>query len=223
MPESFRNDTPPTVQSTPPWPAQSAQSAQSAQPTPEEPSGLPLLPPGYFYPGPEPAGPAVPPAVYYGSPPQGPPFAPVGYFPVLPVPKPRSRTGGWLLVAASAAIAIGTLLPWASISIFGATLTVSGTSTGDGQLFFGVAVVSAIFGLLVATDRAGTPGKWPAVITLVAGLLVGIGGLYDLTNLSRRIAGSAGVAQIGPGIYISAFAGIAVLVLSIVVLAQRRA
>ena len=138
-------------------------------------------PPAYMYPPPS----SLPP--YGAYPPQQPPppYPPTGYYAPYPTAAKPSPVPGWLLFAASLAAGIGTLLPWANVSIFGSTVSLNGSSTGDGKLYLGAAVVCAIFAALIA---AGQLYKLFAIITLLGGALIAFGGSYDR---SRRASSRA--------------------------------
>jgi len=167
---------------------------QPPQWQPPPPEGQPVYPPTY--------------------PPYGPP--PVYVYP--PAPIHRSMTDAWCLVAATAGAAVGVFLPWATITLFGAQVSLNGSSSGDGQVYLVAAVVCAVFALLIAT---GNGNKKLAIITLIGGSLIGLGGLYDQSNISHIANGSAGIVQVGFGLYLTLACGFGMLVLSIVVLCSK--
>lgn len=166
--------------------------------------------------------PAPPPPQYlpqYYLPPGQPPTygPPPGY--VYPSPaEPTSLTDAWCLVVATAGAAVGVFLPWATVTIFGAQISLAGSSTGDGQLYLGIAAVCALFALLIAT---GNGNKKLAIITLIGGAVIGFGGLYDQGNINNIADSSAGSIQVGFGLWLTLACGIGMFVLSIVVLRHK--
>lgn len=181
------------------------------------PPGWPTPPEGWEpAPGwsPDPAWPPAPPdwtwwieipapdaaAPAFGSP------APWAYAPFgTPNSLPRAL---WVALAAAIAVAIGTLLPWASVLIF----SVNGTQTGDGRLVLGGAVIAGIF--FGITWRASGPSR----LYLIGGAF-GLGSfgvsIYDIVRILTADQGTFFGARVGAspgsGLWIDVIAG-AVLV-----------
>lgn len=152
------------------------------------------------------------------QPPYPPQYAPAGY-----PPGPAKRTGftdAWCLVIATAGAAVGVFLPWATVTIFAAQISLMGSSTGDGQLYLGVAAVSGLFALLIATDNGG---KKLAIVTLIGGAVIGAGGLYDYGTISNLASQNAASVQPGYGLLLTVGGGIGMFVISIVVLRHKTA
>lgn len=106
-----------------------------------------------------------------------------------------------ILFVGAALLVIGSLLPWASVTIFTGTISVNGID-GDGKLTIAVGVVVGL-GAFLAREN---PGKRVSVASSVFGVIAGIIGLIDIVNLSEGIAQLSGNpfgrADVGIGLYV---------------------
>lgn len=117
--------------------------------------------------------------------------------PQMPAPTPAARAWtpqraaprfdpapGWVLVGGAAAIAVGSLLPWASVTgPFVGTVQVNGTN-GDGVITLVLGVVVALLGfplVKAATSRARV------IAALVIALIAGVVCLADIVNIERLV------------------------------------
>jgi hypothetical protein len=120
-----------------------------------------------------------------------------------PVESPRFSLPRTLWVALGAAIlaAVGTLLPWASIFI----VTISGTSTGDGQTVLVLAILAAL-GVLGTSKW-----QWAYKVSFALGLgIVGIT-LYDAIDYktsSANVFGTKISPSLGGGLILALIAGV---------------
>lgn len=116
-----------------------------------------------------------------------------------------------LAIAGGIVAALGSILPWATLSTAFGTLSVSGTQ-GDGILTLAAGAVAAILGIW---RFGGSAPGWAAGLTLLAGLaIVGVG-VFDYINLSSRLAelsSDVALATHGIGLYITVGGGGAVLI-----------
>ena len=152
-------------------------------------------------------------------------FPPPVAHPAVPVPAaslPTSPQGLSLMarqligVAGFALLAIGSLLPWASIQTVFGNVGVAGTN-GDGKLTIGLALVGGL-GLLLASSRG-----W-RVVSLIAALAAAAVVAYDWANLSSKasaVSNEYATATVGVGLYVCLIGALAAVVGSILVLKHR--
>ena len=111
--------------------------------------------------------------------------------------------GGALLVA------VGSLLPWASLSSPFGTVSVPGTR-GDGQITL---VLSVLIGIAAFAwwRRSGLTRVIQAAVVLMAALVVVIG-WNDMSGMSEAVSETdVGLASVGAGLYLVVIGGLAAL------------
>ena len=132
------------------------------------------------------------------------------------------KTAKLLALVGTGLLALGSLLPWVSVTAFFGTINVAGT-VGDGKLTLGAAGIVALLLLTGAqlTTRLGS------VLSFLFALLGAAICVYDLANISNSVSSvsedSSGmaVAQIGIGLEI-ATAGAALAVVALAFQLKRR-
>lgn len=112
--------------------------------------------------------------------------------------------------ALAALVVIGAFLPWASVL----DLSVNGIDA-DGKLTLSLAIVGG--GALLA----GRGRKWGLVVMVIAAALVTLIAFVDLDDV-EGLADQVGIVETGFGLWLTTFAGLAWLVVSIVLLVKRR-
>lgn len=164
------------------YPPESRPDAAPPPPPPSAPTASSLPPPP-----PVAAAAAPPPA----APPSAPGWPPAPGPAGGPPPPPGATTGfstfQKLALAGAAVAAVGSLLPWASVSSVFGTISKSGMD-GDGVITLVLAVAA---GALVLTRKA--PG---VVIALMA--LIGVVAVIDIADVSR-LADDTGFAEVSVG------------------------
>lgn len=113
------------------------------------------------------------------------------------------RLAGWVSLGGAAVVALGSVLPWASVMLVG---PIYGTE-GDGVITLGVAVLVAVLALLAGLGRGRT---WMFAVTLFLGLLATAIAAYDLSNISSLVSGES-MASVGPGLPVIIVGGLAVM------------
>jgi hypothetical protein len=137
-----------------------------------------------------------------------------------PAAPPKSaNVVGVIAAASAAAMCLGSFLPWATVTagLFG-TISVNGMD-GDGKITLALGFVA---GVLLLVGALGN-NRVPVIIGTVAAGLGGAAAVYDLINVSDMVAGSSSdfvQAQVGVGLYLCAFGGVAAAVLGIVAATQ---
>lgn len=121
-----------------------------------------------------------------------------------------SRNLLWVVVAGVVLIALGSFLPWASVTVFGAEVTVDGMD-GDGPItLFGAFVVGA----LMLAAHLQRPSKAKVITSLVFAALVTLVAVVDIVDVQSRVAdveGDIGLdveASIGIGLWVVLLGGI---------------
>lgn len=135
------------------------------------------------------------------------------------LPPPASATSrvsnpvvGWVLLGAGVMLALGAFLPW--VTAFGGALSKNGLDGGsDGiitlVLGLGVAAIGFTIGM-----RHGL--LWAPITAAVLSALAGLTAVVDMNDVSGR----AGV-EVGSGLWVTAVAAFAALILAIVAMAVR--
>ena len=112
-------------------------------------------------------------------------------------------------------------MTWASLTApFVGTVNIAGTD-GDGKI---TGVGGAAVALLGWIEMNHGPKKWVPVLTLLPGLVIaGVGG-WDANEIETAIDDSGGLAlvRVGPGLWLTIVAGVAVVVASIAGIAKSR-
>lgn len=93
--------------------------------------------------------------------------------------------------------AIGSALPWASVSVMGYGATKNGLS-GDGVITIIASILALGFFVLGLVGKA----RWPFAVALILALITAFVGIYDAARLSEMIS-------IGIGLWMVMIAGIA--------------
>ena len=128
---------------------------------------------------------------------------------------------GWALLGAGVAAVAGSVLPWASVHLFGTSTTVNGTD-GDGKLTIVLALLVAAMGLLIGLRQGRL---WTAIVGLVAGVLTAFIALIDVVDISGVVGSDdrlpVDVISPGFGIWLVLVAGLAGLGLSIAAMVRR--
>lgn len=101
---------------------------------------------------------------------------------------PRTRTN--LLLGAAAVAALGSFLPWVTVTIFLGTVTANGMD-GDGKITLGIAAVLALV--------AWFARRWALIPALA---LTGIA-IYEVVNISSKLNDMKSQAQIATSLQIS--------------------
>jgi hypothetical protein len=111
---------------------------------------------------------------------------------------PVSSTGSMMIIGGSAAVVLGAFLPWATVSIFGTSVSKAGTS-GDGILTL---ILCSISGALGIALHRGSERRSAAIWSLVLVVLAAFIAAYDTVDVSR-IASRAGAVSVGFGLYLT--------------------
>lgn len=122
-----------------------------------------------------------------------------------------SRIAGWVIVGFASLVAIGALLPWASVGAF----NVSGTS-GDGVITLPLALLMAALGIVRGVGTKAT--FWQIgvpVVGILTGFLVTLIGVYDSVNISET-------ATVGGGLILTILGGLGLIGASIFGLIRRQ-
>jgi Protein of unknown function (DUF2510) len=134
----------------------------------------------------------------------------------------RNRAAAIVVIAGTAALAVGSVLPWATISspIFGNN-SVSGIR-GDGQITLLLAIVVGVLGTIVLVSERGH--KALLIVTLVISALAVVTcaiALNDASRVARRETGIPVNATVAYGLYVALAGGIGAAVGSIIGLRRR--
>jgi hypothetical protein len=113
-----------------------------------------------------------------------------------------------LILVGAVGLVVGSLMPWATLSVAFASLTVNGTE-GDGQITVIVGVLVAI----LALTRSGTAGT---IIIGIAGFVGAGTAIHDMVNLTSSFAAATRESSfihgsIGPGLWITLLGAVVVL------------
>jgi len=135
-----------------------------------------------------------------------------------PPPSPQSTAvpgpERWLVAAGVAAVVIGALLPWVTISaVFIGTVSVAGTE-GDGVLTLILGIVGAAVGF--QTVFLGRPmGKAIGITIAILALIIGGISGYDMVNIQSTIGdiSTDGIAKanIGIGLWVTGLGALTLL------------
>lgn len=183
--------------------------------------------PGYGQPPPPPGYQGQPgPTAYDGQPPQGAPYPgqpqPVEQWAQQQWPQPGGypqqgswqqptpdrgvaarKLAGWISLGGAGVLALGSVLPWASVAFIGSVYGLD----GDGAITLVVAVLVGVLALLAGLGK----GKvWMFGVTLFLGLIATAVGAYDLANISSLVSGES-MAELGPGLPIVVVGGLGVV------------
>ena len=111
---------------------------------------------------------------------------------------------GVLLIGAALLIA-GSYMTWISVDLGFTSFSSTGTETTEGKLTAIAGLVLVIVGLTLT--RSGAVGRWSSLVGLAAAGFGGIVLLLEYLDVRERIAeadGSAAVATVGMGIWVTA-------------------
>ncbi len=103
----------------------------------------------------------------------------------------------------SAALAIGSLLDWATVSSVFGELSVAGTK-GDGKLTLAAGLIALILFI--------QPTRQKAMVGAIISLLGALISIYDFANVSSHVAdvdSSIATADVGIGLYLCAIGSVA--------------
>ncbi|HEX6579144.1 MAG TPA: hypothetical protein VF082_12335 [Jiangellaceae bacterium] len=122
---------------------------------------------------------------------------------VQPTGGTENRIGPILSLVGGAALILGALMEWATVSTAVGTVSISSTEGGDGEviLFLGVVIV-----VLAGLDLA-RPGRfWWIGVAVAAGLAL-LNGVIDFFNVTENIQAEelegGGVVSVGAGLYVA--------------------
>ncbi|MEO7557367.1 MAG: hypothetical protein ABIV94_12270 [Acidimicrobiales bacterium] len=119
------------------------------------------------------------------------------------------RRATWLVLGGAIAVAVGALLPWATVDIGIASVSKAGTA-GDGVITLCLAVVAIIlggFGYQRGMSRKAS--MW----SIVLGALILAVGVYDTIDVNTRAADlKIGSASVGLGLWLTDIAAIVLVV-----------
>jgi hypothetical protein len=126
--------------------------------------------------------------------------------PVAPVKPAPNRVAGGMVLAGGAIAIVGCFLPWISASAFLVTVSKDGISSSDGQIIAGLAVLSALLGVLMLSRRVGLVVPIVLLVLAAVAMWAVILDYSDLNNRVTNLLNSSNstvtfVAEIGPGIY----------------------
>jgi hypothetical protein len=126
----------------------------------------------------------------------------------------------WLAAAGVALTLLGLVGPWVKVFSF-VSISVSGFDTEDGVLF---AVVAAFAGMVLAWYALRRRTKMPLVLAGILGLLITIGGGYELATIASNLdeGGELARISIGWGLYATILGGVAILLGSLLTFTQAR-
>lgn len=168
-------------------------------------------------PGPPPAVPSAAGAAAGG------PFAPPTTAPVVAAANVAGTSSarhpsGIVLLVSGIVVAIAALLPWATASSFGVSITKNGTE-GDGVLTLLLGIGIAVLGWMGGASR----GRALSIGALVGAALVALIAIYDTADIAR-VAGESGFVSVsvGIGLWITVLAGLVAVGFAIWQLATRR-
>lgn len=111
-----------------------------------------------------------------------------------------------IIIAVAALGAIATFLPWAVVSAFGISQSVSGTN-GDGWITFALFVAIAV--LVGIKFKGELDNGFKIAVTAIAAVAAVIG-FVEIGNINGN---SYGMGSVGIGVYLVILAGIAAAVL----------
>lgn len=123
---------------------------------------------------------------------------------------------GWLLLAASIVVVIGSVMPWATA--FGGAISEAGTS-GDGAITLVLGLILAASGLLVGL---GHGRRWIAVIDVLLAAGITATAAADLSNGLSASSGAHGLVSVGSGLWVTVVGGALTLLASCAVVATMR-
>lgn len=142
-----------------------------------------------------------------------------GTLPPPPPPPQRASNGApgppWRLIGLGGAggLALGSVLPWASVqSVFG-SITVNGTD-GDGVLTLACGII-AIIGFAVRKPLL-------ALIPSAIGLAIGLFDLIDINRNIGEVETDFARASIGYGLWLLVAGGVVAVVAAALLITQRR-
>jgi hypothetical protein len=130
---------------------------------------------------------------------------------------------GWALIAAGAAVVVGSFLPWVVVRApFVGQLTKSGMEGSDGPIFCVLGAAAAALGIMTLTRPLR---RWPGVVAVLLALAVGgfaIGEIADVQNRISSVDGTAVDANVGSGLGVIFGAAVVMLVAAVAALAKHR-
>lgn len=230
---------------SPPPPPQPPPYAGQPPPYPQPPAAQPPYPgaPAPYPEAPHPGAPYGQSASYgqapsYGPPappnpsapwPQGAPYPPAFPFPgSAGAPAPLSSTArllGWVIAALGALTFVFAFLPWATVgdlSVDG----IGGSDVGgakDGVITLPLGVVCVVAGLSGALARRRGPLQLAMpIVSLVMGILIAVTALVDIGDVSDQPSAGFFVVSVGIGLYLTLFAGLALVAVSVAAIVKRR-
>lgn len=116
----------------------------------------------------------------------------------------------WLLAVGTAVVAVGALLPWATVNAGLVSVTVAGTD-GDGVITLMLALV--VGGLVLAKWKAGL-SRAVVIVSLVLGAIVLAIAIYDAIDIASSVVDSEFVdlrASVGIGLWLTLLGSIAMV------------
>lgn len=117
---------------------------------------------------------------------------------------------GWGVVGSAVVLIIAAFLPWASL---GGLISVSGTD-GDGGITIFLGLVAGIMGVLAALQGK----RWAGITAIVFGVLSFLVGLLNILDVSST---DFGEPTIGIGLWLTALAGLLIIVFGALSLKKR--
>lgn len=125
-------------------------------------------------------------------------------------PKVGARPWAITTLVGGGLAAIAAFLPWAKVSVLFLTATQNGID-GDGVMTLVGGAMVVMFSIIQLVGRARND-KWPYVVNLVAALGITSVAGYDWVDIANN---GADLVEPGSGLYLTAIAGVVVLVGSI--------
>lgn len=124
------------------------------------------------------------------------------------------KLAGWISLGGAGVVALGSVLPWASVAFIGSVYGLE----GDGAITLVMALLVGVLALLCGLGR----GKvWMFGVTIFLGLIATAVGAYDLVNMSSIVSDES-MARLGPGLPIVVAGGVLVLGAAVYGIAKGR-
>ena len=124
------------------------------------------------------------------------------------------------VIGSGAVLALGSVLPWATVSSAFGSISVNGTS-GDGGITLVLGVIAIVMGVLLVRGFVATGWLVGTGAVFLVALGVSLHDASDVSSVSSRISNDIGLS-VGFGLWLCLLASIAGLVATVVLFVQRR-
>jgi hypothetical protein len=125
-----------------------------------------------------------------------------------------------IVIGAGAVLALGSLLPWATVTSGFGSISVNGTS-GDGDITLVFGIIGVVMGVLLVRGFVATGWLVGTGVVFLAALGVSLHDASDVSSVSNQITQDVGV-NVGFGLWLCVLASIAGLAATVVLFIQRR-